>query len=288
MIYNVIKYLGKRKILKTKTKKLIALLIAAVIIMLPVWFYNNFTVKTVYETINSSKIDGEIKIAVISDLHAYKFGKDNKKIVNGVKALSPDLIFFLGDMYSRGQTDKIGESVEFLEALAEITQVFIVTGDHDYDDIYKEELLKLENVKLLDYVRDDITVNSNELCIYGIDNVYFSSTFDLSNEFETPDEDKFNILLSHIPSIEHYGDFGFDLIFCGDTHGGMIRLPFLDGLYFNGYLLPKITYKGLVTDKGLYEFEKTSLFVTSGLGNYPLPLRFNNRPEICLITIKGE
>lgn len=274
--------------MKTKIKRLIALLITAVIIMLPVWYYNNFTVKTVCETISSSKVDGEIKIAVISDLHAYIFGKDNEKIVNGIEELSPDLIFFLGDMYSRGQTDKIGESVDFLEALAEITQVFIVTGDHDYDEAYKNELRKIKNVTLLDYVKEDITVNSNELYIYGIDNVNFSSTFDLSNEFEVPDEDKLNILLSHIPSIEHYGDFGFDLIFCGDTHGGMIRLPFLDGLYFNGYLLPKITYKGILTDKGLYEFEKTSLFVTSGLGNYPLPLRFNNRPEICLITIKGE
>lgn len=274
--------------MKNKLKRIIALLIVAALVVLPVWYYNNFTVKTVYETITSSKIESEIKIAVISDLHAYKFGKDNKKIINRIKDLSPDLIFFVGDMYSRGQTNKIGESVEFLNALAEITQTYIVTGDHDYDEIYKEELKKLEKVKLLDYIKDDIQVNGNNLSIYGIDNVYFSSTFDLSNEFAVPDEDKFNILLSHIPSIEHYGDFGFDLIFCGDTHGGMIRLPFLDGLYFNGYILPKLTYKGIITDKGLYEFENTSLFVTSGLGNYPLPLRFNNRPEICLITIKGE
>ena len=46
--------------------------------------------------------------------------------------------------------------------------------------------------------------------------------------------------------------------------------------------------KEYTSSKCLYEFENTSLFVTSGLGHYPLPLRFNNRPEICFITIKGE
>lgn len=274
--------------LKAKSKRFLALLILIAILTIPVWYYNNFTIKTVSETVASEKINGEIKIVTISDLHAYKFGKGNKKVIEEIRALFPDLIFFLGDMYSRGQTDKIDESVTFLENLSEIADTYVITGDHDTDNVYKEKLRSAKDVTLLSYEKDDIDINGNKLSIYGIDNVYFSSTFDLINEFSPPAVDRINILLSHIPSIEHFGNFGFDFIFCGDTHGGMVRLPFLDGLYFNGYLLPKLTYKGLITDKGLYEFENTKLFVTSGLGNYPLPLRFNNRPEICLITIKGE
>ncbi len=274
--------------MKAKTKKFIALILTVIIIMLPIWFYNNFSLKTVNETITSDKINGEIRIAVISDLHGYSFGKNNRKIIKEISSLSPDLIFFLGDMYSRGRTDKIDTSVRFLKSLAEIAEVYVVTGDHDTDDSYKEALRNAETINLLDYRKEDIIVNGNNLSVYGIDNVYYSATFDLINEFQPPSDNKFNILLSHIPSIENVGDFGFDIIFCGDTHGGMVRLPFLDGLYFNGYLIPKLTYKGPITDKGLYKFKNTSLFVTSGLGNYPLPLRFNNRPEICLITIKGE
>lgn len=271
-----------------KVKRCIILLLALAVVLFSVWFYNNFTLKIIEETVTSEKVEGEIKIAVMSDLHSFRFGKDNLKLIEKTKKLSPDLIFFVGDIYSRGQTNRIGQAVSLLESLGEIADVYVVTGDHDTDELYKNELKKAENVTLLDYTKKDITVKGNELSLYGIDNVYFSSTFDLGNEFDTPSENRLNILLSHIPSIEHYGDFGFDFIFCGDTHGGMVRLPFLNGLYFNGYLLPELTYNGVVTDKGLFEFENTSLFVTSGLGNYPLPLRFNNRPEICLITIKGE
>ena len=272
----------------SKAKKCIILLLAAAIALSAVWYYGNFTFKVTYETIGSEKIEGEIKVALISDLHSYEFGKDNRKIVKKTRELSPDLIFFVGDIYSRGQTQKIGQAVDFLEGLGEIADVYVVTGDHDTDDLYKKELMTAERVTLLNYAKRDITVKGNELSLYGIDNVYFSSSFNLGNEFDALSENRLNILLSHIPSIEHYGDFGFDLIFCGDTHGGMVRLPYLGGLYYDGYLLPKVTYKGALTDKGLFEFENTSLFVTSGLGNYPLPLRFNNRPEICLITIKGE
>ena len=274
--------------MKPKHKKLIALFIIGVLIVLPVWYYNNFSIRTVEETVLSNKIDGEIKIAVISDLHAYEFGKDNKKIINSIREMSPDLIFYLGDIYSRGQISIIEDAARFLGQLGNSADVYVVTGDHDTDEAYKQKLRQTENVTLLDYKKKDITVSGNKLSIYGIDNVYYSATFDLINEFSPPQDETVNILLSHIPEIGHFGDFGFDFIFCGDTHGGMVRLPFFDGLYYKGYMIPKLTYKGIITDKGLYKFDDTSLFVTSGLGNYPLPLRFNNRPEICLITIKGE
>ena len=217
--------------MKVKYKRFVALLILTAVILLPVWYYNNFTIATVTETITSGKVNGEIKIVTISDLHAYNFGKNNATIIRKISELSPDLIFCLGDMYSRGQTRKIDESVIFLERLAEIADVYVVTGDHDTDDEYKEKLRSVQNITLLSYEKEDINVNGNTLSVYGIDNVYFSATFDLINEFSPPTDDKLNILLSHIPAKDKFDNFGFDFIFCGDTHGGMIRLPFLDGLH---------------------------------------------------------
>ncbi len=257
------------------------------IALLAVWSYSNMSLKTVETTLTTEKVSDEIRIALVSDLH-YSFIYDNDKVISNVKETNPDLIFVLGDMYSRGMTGRIDRVINFLDKLSEVADVYAVTGDHDYDDEYKQKISTLKNVHLLDYTYRDIELKGAKLRIYGIDNVYFSDTFDLGNEFEKPPADRINILLSHIPSIPHYGDFGFDYIFSGDTHGGMVRLPWFGGLYYNGYILPKITYEGIITDKGLYEFENTSLYVTSGVGNYPLPLRFNNRPEICLIKIKGE
>ncbi|MBP9988496.1 MAG: metallophosphoesterase, partial [Ruminococcus sp.] len=97
-----------------------------------------------------------------------------------------------------------------------------------------------------------------------------------------------NILLAHIPHYQSFKSFNSDLIFCGDTHGGMIRLPKIGAVYYDGMFFPKQYTNELITDKGLFEFENTKLFVTSGLGGYPVLFRLNNRPEICSITLKGE
>lgn len=273
--------------LKKKRKILKLLCLISIPLLLVVWSFNNFTIKTTVATLTSEKINEELRIALVSDVHLSVF-TDKKDIINSITQTNPDLIFVLGDVYSRGQTQKIDDACSFMQTLSEIADVYVVTGDHDYDDTYKNELRELNNVHLLDYEYRDIDVKGNNLRIYGINNAYFSESFDLRKEFDTPPSDRVNILLSHIPSMKHYGDFGFDYIFCGDTHGGMVRLPYLGGIYYNGYILPKLTYKDDVTDKGLYEYENTSLFVTSGVGHYPLPLRFGCRPEICLIKIKGE
>jgi predicted MPP superfamily phosphohydrolase len=288
MSYNIKKYLGSVNVQK-KAKKSLCIFLAIVMLLLPIWYFNNFSIKINEQTINSSKVISDIHIAVLSDIHGVEFGTDNEVLINKIKTISPDLIFVLGDMYSRGKTEKIDQTIELLKVLTDIADVYIITGDHDTDESYKSSLIELKGVHFLNYDKEDVTVNGNRLCIYGINNVYFTDTFDLNHAFEEPDSSKLNILLAHIPSIDSYKSFDVDIIFSGDTHGGMIRLPFLGGLYYKGYILPKITYSGTITDKGMYRFDNKTLFVTSGMGDYPLPLRLNNRPEICSITIsKGE
>lgn len=259
------------------------------LVILFVWIDGNFNIKDTNETIFSNKVSQDIKIVLISDLHGSIYGKNNRIIIKKIKNASPDLIFILGDMYSKNQQNDIDRTIELLKNLSDITDTYVITGDHDIDKIYKEKLKETDNFKYLSYDKSDIEIKNTKISIYGIDNVYFSDSFNLLHEFDSPDPSRLNILLSHIPSIDKLKSLGVDIIFSGDTHGGMIRLPFFGATYYDGYILPKITYSGIITDKGLYKFDSTSLFVTSGLGNYPLPLRFNNRPEICTITIsKGE
>lgn len=274
---------------KSKSKKAFCLILLIIMLIVPLWYYNNYSIKINNQTLYSDKVTDNIHLTLLSDLHATQFDKDNTIIIEKVRTTSPDIIFILGDMYSRWHQNDIDKTVELVNRLSEIADVYIITGDHDTDDLYKQKLKSLDGVTYLAYDKKDITVNGNKISIYGIDNVYFTPTFDLKNEFNEPDDSALNILLSHIPSVQHLKSFGADIIFSGDTHGGLIRLPWLGPAYYDGYILPEITYSGTMTDKGLYKIDSTSLFVTSGLGNYPFPLRFNNRPEICSITItKGE
>ncbi len=280
LLYNIINTIGSDNLKKKKI--IIPLLVLSLLV--PTWYINNFSIKLTEQTIYSEKVDSDIKIAVISDLH----GDDNSKTASLIAEQNPDLIFVLGDMYTQYRYEQIDTAIRLIEALSKVAETYVITGEHDTDQSYTDKLNLLENVHLMNYKKDDLSINGTEISIYGIDNVYFSSTFDLHNEFEEPDQDRLNILLSHIPETEDFADFGVDIVFSGDTHGGMIRLPFVGPLYYNGYVLPKLTYPERMTDKGLFSFDNKQIFVTSGIGNYPVPLRFLNRPEVCMITLKKE
>ncbi len=271
--------------MKKKKKIIIPLLVLSLIV--PTWYINNYSLKLTEQAIYSDKVENDIKIAIISDLHGETLGKDNRKITNMIAEQTPDLIFVLGDSYTKNRYNQIDTAVDIVRRLSEIAETYVVTGDHDTAERYSDSIKSLHNVHLLDYKKVDLTVNGTKLSLYGIDNVYFSPNFDLHNEFDEPDQSRLNILLSHLPETEHFENFGVDIIFSGDTHGGMIRLPVIGPLYYNGFVLPRLTYPDRMTDKGLYSFADKQIFVTSGIGNYPIPLRFLNRPEVCLVTLKN-
>ena len=73
---------------------------------------------------------------------------------------------------------------------------------------------------------------------------------------------------------------GADLVCSGHAHGGIIRLPFTDGLFSHDLdLFPSHT-------AGLYEENGACLFVTRGLGNSGPSFRVFNRPEVAVVTLR--
>ena len=275
-----------KNVRKHKKIKRFFLFIAIIFI---VWWFNNFTVKLNYNEIHSPKITSQVRIAVMSDFHAGKYNPKPEKILSKLKKSDPDIVFFLGDMYSRSSTSsEVERAVKLMSDAVKLgSPVYFVPGDHDTSDIYLDEL-RAAKIHVMDYKNEAINVNGNNIQIYGIDNVYFSPTFDLRNEFTLSDS-YFNILMAHIPTYDKYAEFGADLTICGDTHGGIIQLPFAKGpVYYNDtkQWLPEISGKrDDVYDKGFFDYSGGTMFITSGLGNHPYPARLNNRPEIAIIDI---
>ncbi len=85
----------------------------------------------------------------------------------------------------------------------------------------------------------------------------------------------------------------FDLIIAGHYHGGQIRIPIIGAIFIpdpwyrrNGLFPP------LDRVKGLWEYQGTKQYVSTGLGSSDaLPLlkfRLFNTPEINLLTLKGK
>lgn len=252
-----------------------------------VWFWGTFTLTTTEVTIKSGQIADPVTIVQLTDLHGYSFGKDNRYLVERIKEADPDFIVVTGDMYTAGDAKGQDVAVALLGRLAEMYPVYSVNGEHDNDAAYEERLTEA-GVDVLDYEWRNLTVGSTSLRLYGITNVYYSPTFDLTNEF-TLDQSCYNILAAHIANFEAFAAFGMDLTLCGDSHGGQVRLPVIGGLINRAVWLPELLGEGdAAYVKGLYELGDKKLFVSSGLGSYPVPLRFCNRPEVAVIHLEAE
>lgn len=276
---------------KVKSKYFFRRLLAVIAVIFLILWYNNYTLKINYTSISSSKVSSNIKIAVISDLHATKYGISNSNIIGKVNKINPDIVFVLGDMYTRkSKWNLIEIPINLMKSLVDDGYpVYFSAGDHDRSEKYFDELKKA-GVHVMNYREETVNIKGNNLKIMGIDNAYYTSTFDVSNAFEA-DDNCYNILMAHIPNYSKFAKFGADLTLCADTHGGIIQFPFGIGAAYdalNEKWLPEITGNSTVYDKGWFGYKGGAMFITSGIGDYPVPARFNNRPEVVSINIISE
>ena len=153
-----------------------------IIILLAVWWYNNFTLCVSETEIRSKKINEEITVVHLSDLHGAVFGKGNSRLISKVEEQDPDVIFITGDMYTHGENGGVGTALDLMRELAKEFDVFYVNGEHDY--AYKNtsffDDLRAGGVNVMDYKDEVITVKNTQLHIYGITNAQYSGTFILS------------------------------------------------------------------------------------------------------------
>ena len=275
----------KKKVLKTKY--FLRRCCFIIILLFVIWWYNNYTLKTVSTSIYSENISNPVRIAVLSDLHVHNHSISNSKIISKVDGITPDIVLVMGDMYTRrSEWNIIKVSVNLMSSLVEKGYpVYFVTGDNDTSEKYISAIQDA-GVHVMNYREEFININGNNLKIMGIDNVYYSSTFDLTNEFAV-DKSCYNILMAHIPNYEKFAEFGADLTVCADTHGGMVQLPFIGTMYdaLTEKWFPELTSCDSVYDKGWFKYKGGAMFITSGIGDYPYPVRFCNRPEIVSIDI---
>ncbi|MGN0614011.1 MAG: metallophosphoesterase [Porcipelethomonas sp.] len=262
------------------------------LILFAVWWANNYLLFVTSEEVSSPKVKNEIKLAVLSDQHASTniFAISNKRIINKVKKIDPDVVCVLGDMHSSDASDEEKQiSMDLMTGIIdEGYKLFFVLGEHDDRTNKYVSMMEKNGIDVLDQESEKLTIKDTEITFYGISNAYFSEYFDLRNEFDL-NEKTYNVLLAHIPMFKEYEQFGADLTLCADTHGGIIQVPFFGPAYYDGKVLPELFgNEDEVYDKGLFKSDTGYMFITSGIGNYPVPARFNNFPEVAEITISPE
>lgn len=230
------------------------------------------------------------KILQISDLHNKTFGKDNKKLIKLIDDENPDVVVVTGDIYY-SYTEKIENSLKFLEDISKKYTVYFVSGNHEYRDkdweIHKK-IIENFGVRILDNKVDIIRKNDEEIYIYGLKDPAFYHKSVRMDIFEdelkslknTMDELKFGILLSHRPDkIDIYARNNVDLAFTGHAHGGQIRILGKGILSPAEGFFPKYT-------AGIHKKGNTTVIISRGLGRTIFTSRLFNKPEVVITRLK--
>ncbi len=238
----------------------------ALLIFLGLSLYrSNFVIQSETYTISGAPAGfSGFCIVQISDLHARTLGKNHEKLLSAVAEQSPDLIAITGDLMDRdGQLDVL---TPLLEKLTAIAPVYYVTGNHEYSTGALPALygvMEQLGVQILNNRYVTLERNGSTLILAGVEDPNGDINMKtpealLSEIHESAGEGAYVVLLAHRYELaERYAQAGADLILSGHAHGGLIRLPFTDGLIGPGHdFLPQHT-------SGLYSLENGARLVAS-------------------------
>ena len=94
-------------------------------------------------------------------------------------------------------------------------------------------------------------------------------------------EAAFLLLLAHRnDQLPQWSALGVQAVLAGHCHGGVVRLPFVGGLFgTDRWLFP-------AWDAGLYRQGETAMYVSRGLGYTNVHFRLFNRPEVAVIVLR--
>ncbi len=308
----------KLRVAKLFLISLVFVLIAATIAVIGFNYVGNRNFKEKFYSVSSLKVHNKIRVVHISDLHNSSYGKENKKLIDRVKKLKPDLIIYTGDMIdSNAKSDE--RVINLCSTLSKVAPSYYIYGNNEVKKFYNnpltqdsldekfgfnnenrdpQKLLEITNsfdekiekagVKVLKNEFDTLTIGATKVDVYGVLTSNPSSFWSYGgksfDEFIFTNENNLKITAIHEPMVfeEYTPDTWGDLMLAGDTHGGIIKVPLIGPLYTRGGgLFPERSGHYV---SGRYEVQGRPLIVNSGIENKNL-LRINNKPEIVVVDI---
>lgn len=227
-------------------------------------------------------LDG-FSILHVSDLHIGGVEGTREAVVAAVSGVSADLCVFTGDYragFDGGLTATCDTIRDIISAVDIRDGVFATLGNHDtYAMVEPFEALGL---RVLGNESVAIDRRGVAFTITGIDDTFSFHTQAAYDALYRP-QSGFRILLSHsAESAPQAAESGFHLFLCGHTHGGQICLP--GGIP----IITRMRKNRKFARAGLWQCGAMTGFTNSGAGVSILPVRFNTRSEICLMTLRGK
>ncbi len=254
------------------------------LVLLAVLLYMRFEASFLkVENIRFTNDSKALKIMQISDIHINNLKVKPKKVRDAIATRKPDLIILTGDyLQTAGDVPKF---LDFLDYITGFCPVYYVFGNHDYHAFRKnpegiEDFAKAISEKGIISLHNlciQIEKNGKVYDLAGLGDVRYKK-----HDFQQVASGFSNkafarIGFSHNPDIVlELPENAFDYMFCGHFHGGQIWAPF--ALEFRLLRKDLLCKKGICS--GLHRFNGINLYISRGLGNVIIPLRFLSRPEI--------
>lgn len=193
-----------------------------------------------------------------------------------------DIIVCTGD-YTRKRKDnrEIDAIWNKLIKLKAKHGVYSVLGNHDEWTGFEQSLDRLEKSgQSVRHKSKKITLGKQHIWIGGSGDLW-TDKLGVDKAFEHVPHKDCKILLAHNPdTADRDYDTRVDLILSGHTHGGQVNVPFYGPL-----ILP---VKNKKYTHGFVETERSSLFISRGIGWAIIPVRFNCPPEIAVLHLKRK
>ena len=232
-----------------------------------------------------------MRLLHLSDFHASPVVSYDyiETAIDAAITLKPDVICLTGD-YITGEVNQPEEYARILRKLSQTAPCFASFGNHDGG----RGEIRRGGFRGPKAVNDILTAAGiTTLFNRGVDwrweghSIRFIGLADLWSKYFQPDvaygeaenwEGRKIIVLSHNPDTKsELAAYPWQLLLCGHTHGGQVRIPFTG----RGLFAP-------VRDKrfvdGLYDWDNRWIYITRGIGNVK-GFRLNCRPWISLLEI---
>lgn len=237
-----------------------------------------------------------LRIGIISDIHMgapHMSVPRLNSIVAQMNSERPDIIVLLGDFAGRSEPARLrsntGQSL-VMSGLPPLGQLkaplgtWAILGNHDwwYDGEAIEKGLQAAGVPVLENQRVRIGREGGAFWLAGLadyDSMRTKPSY--SDTLADLPEGEPVLVLSHWPDVFAVAPDRVALTLAGHSHCGQVNLPFFG----------RLLHASAGSEKwpcGLYEERGRKLYVTGGVGVSVLPVRFNQPPEIVVITLRSE
>jgi hypothetical protein len=223
------------------------------------------------------------KILFLTDLHIDGLNGLTEKAAEIVHQTPVDMCILGGDfrMHTYGPFDAALSQLRLL--LPEIRAkdgILGVLGNHDCLEIV--DSLKELGVTFL--LNDSYPVERDGECIWivGADDCHSFKAHDLESAYGGLPLQTFSVLVSH--SNEVYREaikYRPNLFLCGHTHAGQILVPPFGPIFTHSKAPRRFCH-------GRWDYEGMPGYTSAGVGVSGVPVRFNSRGEVTVVTLRRD